>query len=145
MKKQFLFFIGLLIYSLSSHANAIDTIAYSHLVREGQSQLCQLFDNNDEAIETGKPDEMQFVVLLSDNETPVNYTHAQTISGHTPSPPTQSPEADTLNARIRKIYQQYGIELYLIYINSLDVIIHTPLPDDVTYQQLFQKKLYDNE
>lgn len=125
------------------NANNSDSLSEQQLIREGRAQFCRLLDRNDEAIEQHHPERMQFVVMLSGEES-VDRVLSETTPGHTPDPAGQGALKDSLNAKLQRIYSDYGVELYLLVISSLDVIVSSPLPNNVTVSQLFTQKLYDD-
>lgn len=83
---------------------------------------------------------MQFII-----DVPVNYVHTELRGNDTASIFSSQSVKDSLNARIRRIYSEYGIELYIVVINSLDVIVNTSLPANATTKDFFIRKLYDEQ
>lgn len=140
MRKRFYF--SCFLFLLAGKAFAVP-ITSEELIREGQIQLCKLFDRNDAAIANGHPEEMEFVVQVSGEET-VDYISSVTTANHSPEAAGQSPEKDSINAKLRRAYNDFGVELYIVLINSLDVVVSAPLPEDFTVSQLFTQKLYDD-
>jgi hypothetical protein len=133
----------LLLLSRFAHAGDTDS-TYQRLVDEGSRELCRILEKNDAAVKAHRAEQMEFVVLLS-GEDPVNYVSGVTVANHPPDAASGGVTKDSLNAKLRSIYQQYGIELYMVLISSLNVIIESPLPPNATVQQLFTQKLYDEQ
>ncbi|HEU4718614.1 MAG TPA: hypothetical protein VFU15_12305 [Bacteroidia bacterium] len=133
------------VFCIRGKALAIDSAAEKQMIREGSAKLCSIFDINDEAIATGHTEKMQFVVMLGGNEDSADYVIDCQTPNHAQNPLSAGSTQDSLNARIRSIYAQYHVELYMIYISALDVIIHTPLPPEITAANLFGRKLYDEQ
>jgi hypothetical protein len=137
VKKIFFLVFFLFTFRLSA---AIDSSRVAQIIQNGCKEFCHILDINDEAISSHKPEEMQFVI-----DVPVNYVHTQ-LEGHdTVSIFSENTVKDSLNARIRRIYIEYNIELYIVVINSLDVIVHADFPANPTTNDLFVKKLYDDK
>jgi hypothetical protein len=132
-------FLVFLLFSFRLSA-AIDSSRVAQVIQNGCKEFCHILDINDEAISSHKPEEMQFVI-----DVPVNYVHTQ-LEGHdTVSIFSDNTVKDSLNARIRRIYIEDNIELYIVVINSLDVIVHADFPANPTTNDLFVKKLYDDK
>lgn len=139
------FFTALLLFfAQAASATLTDSSAYRALVTEGRAQFCSLFDRNAGAIAEGRPEAMQFVVQLSGNEGAVNYAAEENRGEKYGQSLSAASVKDTLNARLARIYAQYGVELYVILVNSLDVIVNAPLPENFTARDLFVRKLYDD-
>ncbi|HTL83169.1 MAG TPA: hypothetical protein VL651_15755 [Bacteroidia bacterium] len=133
--------VGLYVFIPTLFYASIDSSAVRKLITEGQKQFCDILDANDCAIAHQEYDKMRFVVDVGGNE---NYPLGYTTGGSNPNVSTKSPLKDSINSWIRQMYQQYNLELYLIFINTLNVEIKTPIPDSAKVRDLFCTSLYDD-
>ncbi|HTF04939.1 MAG TPA: hypothetical protein VK826_13020, partial [Bacteroidia bacterium] len=124
-------------------AISIDSLQRQQLIREGQSELCQLIGEN-ESVNPSSVDQMRFVVVVDGNSPGANYV-TQTHIDSASVPILESATIDSINKYLRDAYVQYHIEMYMIIIKSLDVVVKTPLPASPTARQLFTQKLYDEQ
>jgi hypothetical protein len=114
------------------------------LIREGRMEFCRILTNNDVALQGNNPDKMEFVIDLSGENDPTEYVTQRTLANCQPDPRASGSIKDSINAEMRAIYTQYGVELFFILISSLDVVVNTPLPANATARDLFTRKLYDD-
>jgi hypothetical protein len=124
--------------SLAAHALEVDSAKVSRLVKTGSAAFCQILENNQQAIEQHRSERMQFVI-----DVPVNYLNTESYGEAAGPTLTDQTIKDSLNARLKNIYLEYHVELYIVLINSLDVLISTPLPAGTTSDVFFKAKLYN--
>jgi hypothetical protein len=138
MKKIVVVFF--LLFSLFADAAIIDSAKVAQLITNGNKAFCHILDINAEAVYQNKKENMQFVI-----EVPGTYVKTETHGAGASLNDVAPAIIDSANAQLRRIYLEYGVELYVIMINSLDVIVNTPLPaGTLTTQNFFHSKLYDS-
>lgn len=137
MKKIFFFFF--LFFSLFAEAADIDSAKVATLITNGSKAFCHILDINADAIYQNKKEKMQFVI-----EVPSNYIKVETQGANALTGTLEQAVKDSANAQIRRIYLEYGVELYVIVINSLDVVIKDTIKGAFTTQNFFHTKLFDS-
>lgn len=139
MRTLFTFLLSLI--SLASSAIEIDSVKRREIIREGQSELCNLIEYNSHVAD---PLQKKFLVLIDGNEAPINYTTEKHIDNAN-DPILSAVTIDSINLKIAATYVEFGIEMYVIMMKSFDVIVPTPLSANPTARDLFQTKLYDEQ
>lgn len=139
MKTLFTFFA--LALTLALNALEIDSVQWKKIVREGQTELCNLIEYNSHV---KSPEEMKFMVIVDGNDP--NYSRVVT---HNTQSQTNSTDIlsqsciDTLDARLSRTYRDYGIEMYVIVIQTFNIVVKADLPQPVNIAHLFTEPLYD--
>ncbi len=137
MKKiLFLFFLFI---SLFANAVVIDSAKVAQLITNGSKAFCHILDINAEALYQHKQSDMQFVI-----EVPVNYVKVEAHGANAALGTLEQAIKDSANAKLRRIYLEYGVEMYVVMINSLDVVIKDTIKGAFTTQNFFHAKLYDS-
>jgi hypothetical protein len=118
----------------------VDSVKRREMIREGQQELCQLLEHNANVTD---PSEKQFVVVINGEpaQTYVKQKHVDTLSSQILSQEC----VDSLNAKLKRTYRDYHIEMYVIVLKTFNLIVHTPLPANISGQSLFNTQLYDNQ
>jgi hypothetical protein len=140
--KQFFALTFLILSALTLRALQVDTVAMQQLIASGQRELCNAIEHNNTLRKAGATTGYRFFIAPDPPLHPnarVEYVGAQkgsTIPQHV---------IDTLNARCSRDYVQFGVELFLVHINSLDVVVNGQMPEQVNIRDLLVNGLYDEQ
>jgi hypothetical protein len=138
MSKYFLILVSF--FSLQLSAIEIDSVERAKIVREGQTELCNLIEYNSHAL----PEERRYTVVIDGDPNGINYVVEKHVN--TPAEPFLSQQTtDVINAELAQTYSSYQIEMYIIVIRSLNFVVKAPLPQYPTARDIFTNHLYDNQ
>lgn len=133
-------FILLSFISLQLSAIEIDSVERAKIVREGQTELCNLIEYNSHAL----PEERKYTVVIDGENDPINYVVEKPVSTFT-TPFLSQQITNEINAELAQTYISYHVEMYIIIIRSLNFVVKAPLPQYPTARDLFTARLYDNQ
>ena len=139
MSKYFVILVSFLSFQLC--AIEIDSVERAKIIREGQTELCQLLEFNSHVT---SPLEMRFVVVIDGNPATTNHAIEKNIQHPGVQIMTQV-TIDSINAELARTYTLYGAEMFIIYIQSLDFVLKTTLPAYPSGADLFTNHLYDEQ
>jgi hypothetical protein len=140
--KRFYTIAILILSALTLRALQVDTVAMQQLIASGQRALCTAIEHNNTLRKAGATTGYRFFVA-PDPPAPTN-ARVEFVGAQKGSSIPQY-VIDTLNARCSRDYVQFGVELFLIHINSLDVIVNGQMPQTVNLRDLLVNGLYDEQ
>lgn len=139
MKKHkivtYLFFIIFLLGFFGAKANfsiTVDSVLKEQIIKVGQQKLQSLIQLNEQFLKEGKTDKLNFVINLNPEDY-INDIAIPTKSNYLSSVATES----NYNARLNQIYQNEGLECYLILINYFDAKVTATMPTNYTLDEVF--------
>lgn len=140
--KRFYAIAILILSALTLRALQVDTVAMQQLIASGQRALCTAIEHNNTLRKAGATTGYRFFVTPD----PPAQTNARVeFVGAQKGITIPQSVIDTLNARCTRDYVQFGVELFLIHINSLDVIVNGQMPQTVNLRDLLVNGLYDEQ
>ena len=140
--KRFYAIAILILSALTLRALQVDTVAMQQLIASGQRALCTAIEHNNTLRKAGATTGYRFFVTP---DPPVQTNARVEFVGAQKGSTIPQSVIDTLNARCARDYVQFGVELFLIHINSLDVIVNGQMPQTVNLRDLLVNGLYDEQ
>lgn len=140
--KRFFALTFLILSALTLRALQVDTVAMQQLIASGQRELCNAIEHNNTLRKAGATTGYRFFIAPD----PPTQTNARVeYVGSQKGIVIPQSVIDTLNARCSRDYAQFGVELFLIHINSFDVVIQGQTPQNIALRDLLVNGIYDEQ
>jgi|GEM_PF-2287721 len=132
MKRSALLFLFLFLCCCAQASPLYDSAAAGKFIRQGAKRLQAVFDAND--CRRGNGEALQLVLNL---DAPVDNDYVSDLQASTYPPFLGGSLETALNARLNSVYQEQGVECYLVLINALEVRISSQLDTTYTLSDFF--------